>query len=181
MALGPIQRTAIGLASLLRLQMRGAMPSLLSEEVRPVLDLEGWYMRSQMRQWASLPTRSIGSFSNTFISWIAAADVIQVPNDQWWYISHCTIKVLCPAGDRLLGAAVAFEAPPSVPTGRVCVVGRPQSVETVGLGAIGVALEAHDFWMPPGSFLGWYTGYNANLTEFTLGDLRYVPLDLHTG
>lgn len=180
MPLGPIQTRPLSLGALLTLKTRGDMPRELLDEVRGTVDLESWWLRAKRQRWTTVPSRSPGSsYNGSFFSWLTGAPV--VPQNEWWYVEHCSINVLVGPSDVLSGLAVGFFEPPLLPF-RWQVVGPPQSAENLLAGNVwGLCLQAHGFWMPPGSTLGVYCGYASASAQFDLQGFDYVPLSLNDG
>lgn len=178
MALGPIQTRPTSLGALLTLKTRGDMPKALLDEVRGMIDLESWWLRTKTIVWPTVPSRALGAGGGGFYQWLTGSPV--VPSNEWWYVRSASVSLVQGAATpRTFIGQLAYFVPPVVPF-RVNAV-----AQSVGSGGVAtgdaVMFAAFDFWMPPGAQLGiWVNTMNASST-LDLNGFEYVPLSLFDG
>lgn len=131
-----------GLASLLNLKEGGRTPGLLSEEISGVLDLTTAYLLTLLEYEASnlsqaAPVVGLNDWSPQFT----------VPTGQLWYVWGYTVAAAPGAGAAIdLAACAKFG-------GNNLTVALTEYANAAA--AQEVRRSARDFWLPPGSVLGF--------------------------
>lgn len=149
---GPIQVIPPGLLGLLQLKSpMGVNPSVLNNDVQPVIDLEKWWMRAR-EEYIDLATATNPYAPATYHSLVAfGANSPTVPNNEWWYVRNLSGRVYSSgAGTVTRGCRVGYLTPN---IGNVLLFGDP--MEAIAAGGSDTSL-ARDFWAPPGSIFGIY-------------------------
>lgn len=134
----PISARADGLLSLLGIKNLGRNPDLLMESVQPVLDAQGWYLRS-----SAVPASE--NFVAAFASENFQATFLQAPDDTWLYVHYASGQAI--NGGGVAGPLVkffVFRATPGV------IIYETAHVEPIlASGAEGAVVTIRDFWIPP--------------------------------
>jgi len=153
---GPIQVQPAGLLGLLQLKSWGERPDILEGRVQPILDMEAWWLRGSLETLiVSQAPVDVGPIAPGTV-W---ASIMQTDAREWWYVHWINLVYASAVGTNaipFLGVGFSTLAPTlgavpdaifaDVGTGIVAPTGVPP----------GGNLCARGFWVPPGSFLGYY-------------------------
>jgi hypothetical protein len=137
----PISARADGLLSLLGMKNLGRNPDLLNESVQPVLDAQGWYLRS-----SAVASRL--DFVSAFASENYSAPFLVAADNEWLYVHHAFGQTF--TGGGVVTASVQFAIFRSVP-GNSLITWKTAEVQAVLVNGGGEAVvEVRDIWIPPG-------------------------------
>lgn len=141
----PISARADGLLSLLGIKNLGRNPDLLMESVQPVLDAQGWYLRSSAVGYSGTgPFGFIGE--NVFPAELLASD------QEWLYIHYAQFQIFgLAAGNPFARVFVFRNTPGNAQT--LWSSGRTASQLIAGVDIAEV--QVRDIWIPPGAQLGF--------------------------
>jgi len=177
---GPLQVLPQGLLGFFNLKSMGANPAYMPDLVQPTLDLFEWYMETN--------SILISGMTNTatavgFTGWAVPTAGVTVPQSEWWWVSKYSIhsEVIAGAsGDLTFRCAYAN---PTVPVIDYWPIGEP-SLRFDPAAAIAAVdkqkiCSAENFWLPPGSGLGFWVDDITGGTAIDLqGALRYSVLPI---
>jgi len=152
---GPIQIIPPGLLGLLQLKSpAGQNPHVLNHDVQPSIDLQPWWLRANRQVWGPNSGLTVAAaVINDFQAF--SPNAIIVPQNQWWYVHSYSMSAASSAGGTAQGLRQAMRWN-TVGTIKYRALGENESNVSAALGAR--LIGATDFWMPPGSELGFWIG-----------------------
>jgi len=176
---GPLQLVPPGFLHLLGLKNQGHLPADLGEVVAPVLEMAGWYLRTNAQVDALVSGISLSSASNQ--EGVFSPNSIDCPAGETWFIHEYSIRAGVPAGatNQIVNLAPLIRYN-NAGTIRWGLLGPSGSAAAAAGNGAGVTVGAQGFWMPPGSSLGFYYGLAlvAAGTIDLLGTIRATKLKL---
>lgn len=173
---GPIQILPAGLLGFLQLKSpAGRNPEVMNGDVQPTVDMLPFYLNQQAIH-ATQGGRTVGAGSSGGFFAFDAPSIV-VPLDEWWYCHHFTVQVEpVAAGDTYQGFAPMAFLDPNAPSARAHLLAQPIYGRPTGGKP---ASAAHNFWLPPGSQLGWFIDfYNTTTADGIVGDLFFSRLPI---
>jgi hypothetical protein len=180
-SLGPLQVIPPGLLGFFQLKSAGVLPSLLSYEVQPSLEMRDWYFQArqldEVAQFGQAPT-SIAITTGTGSGpqgFGLTGGPAKVPAGQYWYVTEAQASVSVPAADSFRGAIFTNN-----PLGTNVLIRGPDFQDTVtARNRVDHVRSDHPFWLGPGDTFGIML-YDivsvAGLTFFF--KLRFTPLPI---
>lgn len=176
----PIQAGARGFLALLGLKNMGSLPEFLSEEVRPTLDMEGWYLRDQAQIVSA--NEGVGTPATR-----AGAQLFVVPDNEWWYVHELSTRIELASGptafDVLGLSSYIQQRYGTQSTQNIISPPREPMTLTSIVGAVTFAAQPiRSIWCTPGARLGLHTDY-ANIEDgvnpppgIARGSVHYTPI-----
>lgn len=154
---GPIQTIPKGLLGLLQLKSRGQMPDVLNGNVQPSVDMLHMWLQASAE--VPLGVFAVALAAGTVGQQVFSPTPLLIPENEIWYVHHYTVVALCPASTD-----AAYNFQPMIRytrLGTILWVGLTEfgsTVQGAAAGARRAAITARDFWAPPGSELGFFSG-----------------------
>lgn len=141
----PISARADGLLSLLGIKNLGRNPEMLMETVQPVLDAQGWYLRS-----SSVGYNGTGVFAfvgeNIFPTELIASD------QEWLYIHYADFQIFGLAAGNPHARTFVFR---NTPGNAATYWSTPRTPSLLIAGLDIAQVSVRDLWIPPGVQLGF--------------------------
>jgi len=167
---GPIQVQPNGLLGFLQLKNRGANPSQLEDGVQPIIDLGEWYRQTNIETITNRTTGNLARGLN------AATVPIEVPANQWWYVTHAGARSVIPANELLWARLAIMGTQAAAPA----MVG-PLECNSASGAAVARITElfvySEDaFWMQPGDQIYVYVSDIIGAATVANISLRYSVL-----
>jgi len=149
--IGPIQVLPAGLLGLLQLKSpAGKNPQVMEGNVQPVFDLERYYLNqaSEVVSDASVTETTTAGFR------FFTTNPLVVPADQWWFVHNYTVYPTADlvAGDSVRNFSVGVRWRTVAPMQWARLGNDVVAGNTTG---DALAAFAENFWLPPGSELGF--------------------------
>lgn len=138
-----IQRSPLGLLSLLDSKAGGIAPNLLTDTVSPTVELLPLYgLGVRVRGNASVAAAGVVVGVNSL------GGLAVVPSGQTWHVLNITGIV-----NNVVAAGISYGVGYSAPGNLFSMIGDERSTPT---GQRGLAGGPCDVWLPPGSFIAFY-------------------------
>jgi len=166
----PIQSPPLGLLGLLNLKNTGNNPDTMAGYVQPTLDLMDMYFIGQAQAiGGQLRTITAGPTPG-FYPWDAGTGPITVPQSEVWKVHRYSLAGNTAAATTASGFRAAYQNF----NGLTFLMGEP----AMSLAALETKnMYAEDFWLPPGSSLGFVIGgATGGNTQFAVTGLLYTPI-----
>lgn len=136
----PISARADGLLSLLGIKNLGRNPEMLMETVQPVLDAQGWYLRS-----SSVGYNGSGNFA--FTSEVIFPAELAASDQEWLYVHYAYFEIFGVAAGAPRARMGIFR---NTPGNAATFWSTPRSDPLPIGGAEQSMAVARDLWIPPG-------------------------------
>lgn len=157
-----IQSFLPGLLTLLGIKNGGQNPNTLGDQLAPVFDMEGYYLRGKQEvQLHNLNPIISGTYNGQM------AVAFTVPNGEWWYVSEMSYFYALVAADTLTaaGAGVSYNGITMALHDTEDMIGG--AVKYIGRRVVG------PFWVPPGGQI-IYIGAVATIAGASIATIRAV-------
>lgn len=150
---GIVQVPLSGFLGLFQLKTMGKLPSPMGDQLSPTLDLLKWYMVSQATNVAA--SRAGVSALTNYQDFTTPAQ-LQVPDNEWWFVHSYRITAALAAND-LVAVIPSYRL---AGTGADVFGGAMNASGPAVAGSTAVANNgtwdlAENWWLPPGSALGY--------------------------
>lgn len=155
--LGPVQLAPAGLLGLLQLKTGGFNPDALRQDIQPTVEVGPYWLRAAYKTITDGYSRTDvgnGNEIDILLDTLTGARTLGPPADQWWYVHHVTMACFSDTNSTTdVGVGMRLPGGPGSTLADL-VVG-----DTFDVAANATEQRsARDFWMPPGSFLGFWFG-----------------------
>jgi len=170
---GIVQSPADGLLALMSLKVQGNMPSDFLDAVRPILDIEQYYLRSQASR---VEVNTAAALAAGTIGLVSVPGISAVPDGFVRWIHRATVYTAVEAGQSLQLAPAFIDLTAGVQ--RDLIVGEPLLV-TAPAAATAVVLprSIENVWLTPGMRLCMAVDVNTNAAAAQVtGFMRFVDI-----
>jgi len=174
----PIQIIPPGFLGFFNLKNEGKNPSEIPSLLTPTVELQKWYLNSSAQKMsATNATRNLTNDLDGFA--IPTANVITVPDGEWWYVHNLIGWAILPAAaNEAVQFAMGWVEPNNFLDFEV-----PQPPSPLLTSSAAVTRRyfsvASDFWAPPGAVFFWFltTAETAtNIPAFLNGRITPLPV-----
>jgi hypothetical protein len=180
-SLGPLQVIPPGLLGFFQLKSAGVLPSLLSYEVQPSLEMRDWYFQARQQDeisfFGAVPISNSLTTGSQGAQGFSAGVTPQVPRGQYWYVTEATagVTAFIAAADTIRVALMTFNA-----LGGNTILRGPDYNDLITARTRSVQCRNdHPFWLGPGDTFGLMVYDILSVAGITFNlRLRFTPLPI---
>ena len=174
----PIQIIPPGFLGFFNLKNEGKNPDELPSLLTPTIELRKWYLNATAQKMSA--TDATRSFANNLDGFaIPSANVITVPDGEWWYVHNLLgYAVLPAAANEAVQFGMCWVEPNNFLDYEVFPPSSPLLTSSATVTRRFFSIAA-DFWAPPGSVFGWYVNTAETATSISAAlNGRITPLPI---